>query len=109
MQKPGNLDIAWLGVGLMDMTPDLAARLSYPYAGGVYVSTLALNSPAEAAEITRGDIITAVSGRPIRDTASLKDVLAGLSPGQVVAITVWRGGKTETLKLKAGVDRTKGI
>ena len=103
MQKPGNFDTAWLGIGIIDMTPDLAAKLSYPHAGGVYVSGLVLDSPADEAEITRGDIVTAVSGRPIQNTASLRDILAGLSPGQVVTITIWRRGKMETLNLQIGV------
>ena len=102
-QKPGNFDTAWLGIGVIDMTPDLAAKLSYPHAGCVYVSSLVLDSPADKAEITRGDIIIAVSGRPIQNTASLRDILAGLSPGQVVTITIWRHGKTETLNLQIGV------
>jgi len=82
------------------MTPGLAAELSYPRAGGVYVSSLVLDSPADEAEITRGDIITAVLGRPIQDIASLRDIVASLSPGQLVPITIWRDGKTETLKLR---------
>jgi serine protease Do len=109
MQRPFKFDFAWLGVGVIDMNPDLADKLSYPYARGIYVNTLVLDSPADKAEITRGDIITAVSGETIQDTASLKHALAGLKPGQVVTIAVWRGGKTETLKLKAGIDQRKGM
>lgn len=102
------LDRAWLGIGVTDMTPDLAAKLSYPHAGGVYVSSLVLNSPADEAEITRGDIIIAVAGQPMQNTASLRNTLAGLSPGLVMTVTIWRSGKTETLKLQTRIDRRVG-
>jgi len=108
MQKPMSPGTVWLGIGVIDMTADLAAKLSYPHAGGVFVSSLVLDSPADEAEITRGDIITAVSGQPMQNSASLRDVLAGLSPGQTVSVTIWRDGKTESLRLKTRVSRTKG-
>ena len=45
---------AWLGIGVLDMTPDLAVKLSYPHAGGIYVSSVVLDSPADEAEFARG-------------------------------------------------------
>ncbi len=105
MQKPVSPGGVWLGIGVIDMTPDLAAKLSYPHVGGVYVGSVVLDSPADEAEIARGDIITAVSGEPMQDSASLQSVLARLRLGQTISVTIWRGGKTDTLKLttKAGV------
>lgn len=108
MQGPGNPDATWLGIGVIDMTPDLAAKLSYPHSGGVYVSSLVLDSPADEAEITRGDIIVSVAGRPVQNTASLRRILAGFSPGQRVPVTIWRSGKTETLSLRTKVGQTAG-
>lgn len=101
MQRPAGLDLGSLGIGVIEMNEELAQKLSYPHAGGLYVNTLVIGSPADKAEFTRGDIITSVSGQIIRDSASLQGVLAGLIPGQVLDITVWRSGKTETIKLKA--------
>jgi serine protease Do len=108
MQEPLNPGTVWLGIGVIDMTADLAAKLSYPHAGGVFVSSLVLDSPADEAEITRGDIITAVSGQPMQNSASLRDVVAGLSLGQTVSVTIWRDGKTESLRLKTRAGRTTG-
>jgi S1-C subfamily serine protease len=108
MQRPVNAGSVWLGIGVIDMTADLAAKLSYPHAGGIYVSSLVLDSPADEAEVTRGDIITAVAGQPMQDSASLQDVLARLSPGQTVSVTIWRGGKTETLRLTTRAGRRIG-
>ncbi len=108
MQQPVNSGTVWLGIGVIDMTADLAAKLSYPHAGGIYVSSLVLDSPADEAEMTRGDIITAVAGQPMQNSASLQEVLARLRPGQSVKVTIWRGGKTETLRLTTRVGRRIG-
>ena len=106
--RPASSGEVWLGIGVIDMTADLAAKLSYPHAGGLYVSSLVLDSPADEAEIARGDIITAVASQPVQDSASLQDVLARLRPGQTVSVTIWRGGKTETLRLTTRVGRAIG-
>ena len=79
LQTPVNSGKAWLGIGVLDMTPDLAVKLSYPHAGGIYVSSVVLDSPADEAEFARGDIITAVSGQPMQDSTSLQNVLARLA------------------------------
>ena len=91
------------------MTADLASKLSSPHAGGIYVISLTLDSPADEAEITRGDVITAVSGQPVQDSQSLRDVLGGVRPGQSLDVTIWRGGKTESLRLKTRVGGIKGV
>ncbi len=105
VRGPANSGEVWLGVGVLDMTPDLAAKLSYPHAGGLYVSSLVLDSPADEAEIVRGDIVTAVLGQATQVIASLQDMLARLSPGQTVGVTIWRRGKTESLRLTTRVGR----
>ncbi len=107
-QRPASSGAVWLGIGVIDVTSDLAAKLSYPHAGGIYVASLVLDSPADEAEITRGDIITAVSGRPMQNGTHLQAVLDGLTPGQTLSVTIWRGGKTETLRLTTRVGRRIG-
>ncbi|MCP4678530.1 MAG: PDZ domain-containing protein [Deltaproteobacteria bacterium] len=103
------IDAAWLGIGVIDMTPDLAAKLSYPHSGGVYVSSLVLDSPADEAEIVRGDIVTAVAGRPIQGKNDLRKLIAGLSPRQTVPITIWRNSKTVNLKLRTNAGTPAGM
>jgi serine protease Do len=89
----------WLGVTAIDLTPELAARLSLPGGSGAFVTSVRADSPAEAAEIQRGDVITAVAGRPVNGAGGLRVLLAGLMPGQAVPLTVWRGGLERSLTL----------
>jgi len=95
-----NASRVWLGVGLVDVTPEMAAQLSYPFAGGAFVASVILDSPAEEAEILRGDIIVSVAGQPVGDVETVGRVVEGLAPGQSVPVTIWRGGKTSTVTMR---------
>jgi len=103
------LESMWLGIGVVDMTPELASKLSFPYAGGVYVRSLMLDTPADEAEITRGDIITAMAGYPIADSASLRQIVSQLMPEQMTPITIWRGGKNENLMIRTRLGQPPGL
>ena len=103
----GNQGI-WIGVGVIDVTPELAKALSFPFAGGVFVNSVILDSPADEAQITRGDIITSFAGTPIARADALSQVIAALVPGQPVPVSLWRGGKTESTKITPKVSRPLG-
>ncbi len=57
------------------------------------------DTPASAAGLAEGDIVTAVDGQVVLDTAELVAVIEGKQPGTAVALTIRRG--TETLTLNA--------
>jgi len=97
---PDSATQVWLGVGLVELTPSQAADLSFPGGRGLYVSSVALDSPADEAEMLRGDIVTTVAGQPVADVTSLSRILAPLTPGTTLAIEIWRGGKTEQLSIR---------
>jgi S1-C subfamily serine protease len=56
--------------------------------GGLVVTQVQAGGPAAQAGIQPGERITAVNGTATPDQATLADVLAGLAPGQQVAVTV---------------------
>jgi S1-C subfamily serine protease len=97
--RPTRHENVYLGLGVIDMTAGLARRLAFPHAGGVFVSTIVMDSPADQAEISRGDIITAIDGFPIDDGQDFRAMLARLMPGQNIAVTIWRRGRTRHLHL----------
>jgi len=90
----------WLGVGLVEVTPSIAAQSRLAGQRGLYVSSVVIDSPADEAEILRGDIITSVDGQPVGDLASLASILEPLTPGTTLAVEIWRGGKTERMSLR---------
>ena len=70
---------------------------------GVGVADVVSGGPAAAAGITAGQVITAVNNTPVRSTADLSQVLAGLNPGQAIPITVTNlQGTSSTVTLTLG-------
>jgi Lon-like protease len=50
--------------------------------------------------LRRGDVITAVDGKPVGCGASAATLIRARSPGAAVDLTILRGGKTEQIRLK---------
>jgi S1-C subfamily serine protease len=70
---------------------------------GVAVGSVVPGGPAAAAGIKPGEVITAVNNTPVQSSAELSEVLAGLSPGQAVPVTVVDPqGKTTSVTVTLG-------
>jgi S1-C subfamily serine protease len=87
------------GVGLVDLTPGLSAQLGFNGSGGVLVTSVTPSSPAEAARLAAGDIITEIAGQPVVDAASAQQIRNELPSGRSVPIRTWRRGQPQTLIL----------
>jgi S1-C subfamily serine protease len=74
-----------------------------PVEWGVYVSQVQANSPAEAAGIRSGDIITHINDVLLDDQHPYMNALFDYKPGDSVTLTVSRGSQTLLLKVKLGV------
>jgi serine protease Do len=100
LQKDGVVHRGYLGIGLDDIeTPDLAAHLHLKDEHGVIVTRVLDGSPAGNAGVKPGDIITALGGKPVKDSAGLKGVVAVLPKGKPVDLAVVHDGKAEDLKV----------
>jgi putative serine protease PepD len=81
----------------------LGVQVGPTSSGGVLVTQAQPAGPASAAGISPGDVITAVNGTATPDPGTLADVLAGLKPGQAVAVAVTRAdGTTQTVQVTLG-------
>lgn len=70
-------------------------ELGYPKGFGV----LSLTSSNAKQVLKVGDGLVSLAGQPVGDQGALKDVLAGLTPGQVVPVVVNRDGHQQTVQL----------
>ena len=68
--KTGHVERAWIGVGIQDLTPELAAALKVDPRAGVLVNSINDGGPAQKANIKPGDIIGAVAGKKVTTAAS---------------------------------------
>jgi putative serine protease PepD len=88
--------------------------VSHPYLGvsssdatnatGALVGAVTAGSPAAAAGVQTGDVITAVDGQQITGSGGLVAAVAAHSPGQQVTLAVRRGSGTRTLSVTLGTQ-----
>lgn len=101
LARHGEVIPAWLGLKLQDLTPALASHFGLKQARGVLVREVSEKSPAAKAGFRRGELITAMQGRPLEDTSDYIARLRGVGVGQVVDIKVLAGDRTVSRKVMA--------
>ena len=82
----------WLGVGIQDVTDDIAASLNRPNTFGAMVIDVTSGGPADGT-ILEGDIILKFDGKTIERMRDLPRVVAATPVGQKVPVTVLRNGE----------------
>jgi S1-C subfamily serine protease len=90
----GHVVHVWLGVRGEDLELSMAASLGLT--GGALVNDITKGSPADVAGIHAQDIITAVNGKHISGIADVIVNVRTRKVGDVVKVTVWRGGHPQT-------------
>lgn len=93
---------AFLGVFLEELEQDDREALDFEGKGGILVSSLVDDGPAEECGIESGDIITELDGEKIASIENLRKVLAKHEPGDKIRAVVFRDGKKEKFKVKLG-------
>ncbi|MCS6802010.1 MAG: trypsin-like peptidase domain-containing protein [Chloroflexota bacterium] len=81
---------AWLGI---------TAATAQPNSSGVEIAEVIAGSPAARAGLSRGDIITSVAGKPVRDVNELRRVLEEQRVGQTVTVEFTRGGRPQSAQV----------
>jgi serine protease Do len=73
---------------------------------GIVVNSVEPGSPAERAGMKRGDVITAVNGKPIRSGDELVAIVSESEVGKKLGVEYLRDGKTATAQVEVA-DRNK--
>ncbi|MBN9244164.1 MAG: Do family serine endopeptidase [Mesorhizobium sp.] len=102
LMKDGTVARGWLGVEIQPVTDDIAESLGLSSAKGALVSSAQADSPAKKAGIVPGDVITQVDGKDVASTKELARLIGAYTPGKSIDVTVWRNGKSETVKVDLG-------
>ena len=96
--KDGKVHRGQLGVGIQNITEELAKNLELKENKGVIVGSVKAGSAAEKAGVARGDVIVAINGEKIEDGNALRNKVAATAPGESITLTVLRDGKETELK-----------
>lgn len=96
----GKVTRGWLGVGIQDMTDELAKSFGFDEPRGGLVANVFPGSPAEKGGIKSGDIIVEYNGKRIKESHELPAEVARTKIGARVPITVIRDGERIELTVK---------
>jgi serine protease Do len=99
LEKEGVVKRAYLGVQIRDIDADLGARLRVAEGSGVVVTKIFDESPAAKGGLQVTDILTSISGKPVRDGTELSKVVAKLPVNAPVLVDLIRNGKPMQLRL----------
>ncbi len=98
LREFGETRRGWLGVNIQDVTDELAEALGLERARGALVSEVTPESPAAAAGILPGDVVTEYAGRPIAERRDLPRMVADTPIGDQVQLKVFRKGIEVTVE-----------
>jgi membrane-associated protease RseP (regulator of RpoE activity) len=94
LRSGGRVRRGEIGLRTQTITPALAAALGLPRPRGVLVRDVIPRSPADAAGLRIGDVVTTLDGRPVENARQLDVGLYRKPVGSGVVIEVVRGGDT---------------
>jgi serine protease Do len=102
LKDKGAVTRGWIGVQIQPVTADIAENLGLKTPQGALVAEPQAGSPAAAAGIAAGDVITAVNGNPVTNARDLAKQIGAMAPGTTVKLTVWRKGDEKSISLTLG-------
>jgi Do/DeqQ family serine protease len=100
--QKGSVTRGWIGVGVQEVTAEIADSFKLPAAGGVLITQVERGGPAEKAGVRPGDILVAVNGSRVRDTTGMLNMIAALQPGQQARVKVARNQLESELSVTIG-------
>ena len=103
--KHGEVQRAYLGVQMQDITPDLADAFNIKDNRGAVVTRVIKDSAAEKAGLKVGDVVTAVNGSSLLNANNLRNTIGLMMVGQTVKLDIIRNGKAQTITAKVEKNR----
>lgn len=101
--KTGKVVRGYMGAGLQEVTSDLAKAFKLPSPNGALIANLVPDAPAQKAGLQVGDVITAINGEAVTDSASLRLRVSRMTPGSTVKLTVNRETGAREIPVTLGI------
>jgi serine protease Do len=102
LKESGSVTRGWIGVQIQNVTQDLADDLGLKETKGALVAAAQKDSPAAAAGVKSGDVITAVDGEAVADPHDLARRIAALGPKKTAKLSLIRNGSPMTIDVTLG-------
>src|SRR5690606_10262065 len=77
LMDTGRVSRGFLGVGIQDLTPELAQAMGIPNTRGVVITDVRPDSAAAKAGLEQGDVVQSVDGTAVDSAGRLRNLIAG--------------------------------
>jgi serine protease Do len=106
LKSKGKVTRGWLGVAIANVNQPEVAPIAHDTFGfkgndGIFVQEVMSDTPATG-KLKNGDVITKLNGKPVKDVTDLRNEIASFPPKTEIALTVFRDGKDQDVKLTLG-------
>ncbi len=98
--RDGRVTRGWIGVEPRDLTPELAASLRLQLTQGVLITGVLQDGPASRGGMRPRDVVVAIGGVEVSNTAQLLAAVAALRPQTVTQVAVQRGAQPLLMNLQ---------
>jgi serine protease DegQ len=100
--QKGSVTRGWIGVGVQDVTKEIADSFKLAVPGGVLITQVERGGPADKAGVKLGDVLLRVNGRAVGDTTGMLNMIAALQPGEQVRLKLARNQAESELSVTIG-------
>ncbi len=98
----GAVTRGWVGIGVQDLTSELADSLKLPNRNGALISEVVKGSPADKAGLKTGDMLISVENKLVADYSGTLNLISSLKPGNTAALKVLRDNRELDLAVEVG-------
>ena len=98
----GTVTRGWVGIGVQNLTPELADSLKLPKVNGALITDVVNGSPADKAGIKPGDVLIGVESKAVSDYDSTLALISALKPGTTATLKVLREKTESEVKVNVG-------
>ncbi|HZP94921.1 MAG TPA: trypsin-like peptidase domain-containing protein [Candidatus Limnocylindria bacterium] len=103
--RSGVVERGYIGIQYAPLSPRAALSLGLDASAGVLVTAVVPDSPAAAAGLRSGDVVTKVNAQAIDETHPLALLTLKLRPGDPIQLSITRAGRQLTVDLALGRPR----
>ncbi|MCK9389396.1 MAG: DegQ family serine endoprotease [Sulfuritalea sp.] len=102
LKARGKVSRGRLGIGIQEVSKDLAESFNLGKARGALVASVEKGSAADKAGIEVGDIILKFDGKAVAESGDLPRMVGSTRPGGKVTVQLWRKGVGRDLTVTVG-------